>query len=316
MNYQQFLDEASKHLRSTPARVEKIITTAPFRYKFYTIPKRTGGRRQIFHPSPALKSMQRWMVSGPISGLPVHDSVFSYVQGKNIGMNAAEHIFSNYFIRFDFADFFPSITGRVLRDFLRRSVAAGLVDVDDVVIAAVVRLACRAVDEKGLALTIGAPSSPYLSNAVLNEFDEAVSEVAIAADVVYTRYADDIYVSSRSLAELGEFEERFRGLVAERLPFLRINEDKVQHLSRKRRVTVTGVNITSDRKLSVGRDRKRRIRTLLYLAKSGLLEGENFSSLRGDIAYVWSIEPDFIERLEKKFGGQFVQEFMAGHVAI
>lgn len=256
------------------------------------------------------------MISGAIAGLPVHDSVFSYVNGKNIGMNAAEHISSNYFVRFDFADFFPSINGQVLRDFLQGSVGAGLINIDDVVISAVVRLACRAVEEKGLALTIGAPSSPYLSNALLYEFDAAVNSEAAAAGVVYTRYADDIYVSSRGLAELGQFEERFRYLVADRLPFLRINEDKVQHLSRKRRVTVTGVNITPDRKLSVGRERKRKIRTLLYLVKSGALGAESFSSLRGDIAYVRSIEPDFMARLERKFGHQFVQNFMAGHLVL
>lgn len=301
------------HLRVSPASIEKIIKTAPFRYKFYTIPKRSGGVRSIFHPSPALKSVQRWMINGPVAGLPVHESVYSYVEGRNIGMNAAAHVESNYFIRFDFSDFFPSITGGVLGRFLRKSVETGIIDLDDSVIAAVVRLACRAVGENGSALTIGAPSSPYLSNTVLYEFDEAVSAEADAHGVVYTRYADDIYLSSRILADLGDFEGRFREIVAVRLPFIRINEEKVQHLSRKRRITVTGVNVTPDRRLSVGRERKRRIRTMLYLAMSGVLQPEAFASLRGDIAYVKSIEPDYVERLERKFGPTFIRLFMTGN---
>ena len=76
------------------------------------------------------------------------------------------------------------------------------------------------------------------------------------------------------------------------------------------------MNITPDRKLSVGRDRKRKIKTLLFLVKSGALEAERFSSLRGDIAYVRSIEPDFIDRLERKFGREFIHNFMIGNFEI
>jgi RNA-directed DNA polymerase len=314
MNYQELLIAAGKHLRTSPTQVERVIKSAPYRYRTYNIPKRSGGLREIHHPSPALKSVQRWLVSEPLQSLPVHDAVYSYVKNKNIGMNAAKHLESNYFIRFDFSDFFSSITSSVLREFLRQSAKNGTIMLDLAAIGAAVRLACRSVEGHGraggYALTIGAPSSPHLSNALLFDFDSDISLRAAEFGLVYTRYADDMFVSGRGMAAVSEFEGIFRQTVRERLPYLRINEEKVQHFSRKRRVTITGVNIASDRSLSVGREKKREIKTKLYLALQGRLDPAEFSALRGNIAYIMSIESFYIDRLEKKFGQDIVRAFL------
>lgn len=311
MNYQQFLIEAAKHLRAPPSQVEKVIGSAPHRYRHFTIEKRTGGLRDIYHPSPALKSIQRWMIRVPLASLPVHDAVYSYVAGRSVGLNAAAHVDSNYFVRLDFADFFPSITGAVLRRFLRSAVDKGVIDLDELAINAVVRLACRKAEEpRRLALTIGAPSSPHLSNALLYDFDSEISTRAAAIGVVYTRYADDIFISSRGMAGVSDFEQVFKRMAREMLPFLALNEQKTQHFSRKRRVTITGVNVTSDRGISVGREKKREIKSKLYLAIKGRLDPAEFSSLRGSIAYVMGVEPKFLSRLRKKFGAEVVDGFM------
>lgn len=311
MNYTQLLIDSGKYCRSSPAQIEKILRSAPYRYRHYTVEKKSGGERHIYHPSPALKAVQRWLVHAPLMSLPVHECVYSYVKGRNIGLNAQVHAHSNFFVRFDFKDFFPSITSDVLGAFLRKSRDQGTIQLDDEAIAAVVRFACRAPSGSGrLALSIGAPSSPFLSNAILFDFDSEVSDRARRAGLLYTRYADDVYISGRSGAALSEFEAVFREIVRKRLPFISINEEKVAYRSRKRRVTVTGVNITSDRRVSVGRDLKRALRTKLFLALRGDLPAEDHSSLRGSIAYVMSIEPTFLDGLRAKFGAEKVNRFM------
>lgn len=316
MNISEFYYAAAQYLRISAKQVEKVVRTAPFRYKHYTIAKRSGGRRDIHHPSPVLKSLQRWITREPISGLPVHEAVFSYRVGRNIAMNALAHVESNYFSRFDFASFFPSITAGVLKNFMAVSVQRGYLNLDDDVIAAIARAACRATDSPDTdVLSVGAPSSPFLSNALLYDFDKAVFERAAAAGVVYTRYADDVFLSAREKSALVAFEGDFRRSVVEFLPFLRLNEQKHQHFSRRRRVTITGVNVTSDRRISVGRATKRSIKTRLHLALSGCLDPSEFSSLKGSIAYVMSVEPWFFGSLQRKFGLERVNSFMEFSVA-
>ncbi len=311
MNYIQLLNEISDNLRVHPTQVEKIIKTAPYRYKHYEILKRSGGMRSIHHPSPALKSVQRWLVKNILSNLPVHKSVFSYVENRNIAMNASEHLNSNYFIRLDFSDFFPSISGNIVANLLQKSTSSGFIDLDQVATRAVVRLVCRIdPDTRALALTIGAPSSPQISNALLYEFDCVMSDAANEKEAVYTRYSDDIYISSRKMAAIDEMESIFRAELKKRLSFLKINEQKVQRLSRKRRITITGVNISSDRKISLGRDKKREIKTKVYLALHGRLNVEELQILRGQVAHAMSIEPIFYSSLEKKFGRSEINAFM------
>jgi len=311
MNYFDFLSEASKVLRTSSIEVERVIISAPYRYKHYTIPKRDGGSRDIHHPSPALKAVQRWIVNDFLGNLPVHDCVYSYRRGRNIAMHASRHSHSNYITRFDFSDFFPSITGVVIRNFLVDAELNGFVNFDHRVMDAIIRLVCRHNKSSNrLVLSIGAPSSPHLSNALLYDFDCEMARVTERMKGIYTRYADDIYISSSSKESVTKLEEVFLAAVARRLPYLQVNKRKTQHLSRKRRMSVTGVNITPQRRLSVGRDLKRSIKTQVFLALQGSLQAEEISALRGVLAHISSIEPAFIGSLITKFGAEKIRLFM------
>jgi retron-type reverse transcriptase len=311
MNYAEFVAAAAKLLRTSSVEVERIIMSAPYRYKHYTINKRSGGLRDIHHPSPALKVIQRWIANDLLSELPVHDCVYSYRRGRNISMHAAQHVTSNYVTRFDFSDFFPSINGAVVRRLLKQAINNGLIDFEDKVVDAVVRLVCRSDQAVGrLVLSIGAPSSPHLSNAILYNFDLRMSQVARDFEGIYTRYADDIYLSSMSRASLEKMESQFVEAVAKSLPYLNVNERKTQRLSRKRRMSVTGLNITPKRQLSVGRDLKRGLKTKVYLAIHDRLSLEEMTYLKGMLSHVRSVEPDFILSLFSKFGRDAVEAIM------
>lgn len=311
MNYAEFIAEAAKLLRTSSVEVERIIMSAPYRYKHYTISKRSGGLRDIHHPSPALKVIQRWIANELLSNLPVHDCVYSYRHGRNIGMHAARHVKSNYVTRFDFSDFFPSISGAVVKRLLRHAIEHGIIDFEDQVVDAIVRLVCRSDQALGrLVLSIGAPSSPHLSNAILYNFDLRMSQVANDFEVIYTRYADDIYLSSMSRFSLEKVELQFVEAVEKSLPYLNINKRKTQRLSRKRRMSVTGLNITPKRQLSVGRDLKRGLKTKVYLAIHGGLPPEELTYLKGMLSHVRSVEPDFILSLFSKFGRDAVETLM------
>src|SRR5258708_3994136 len=55
-------------------------------------------------------------------------------------------------------------------------------------------------------LSIGAPSSPTLSNLMLYRLDTRLVRAATTANVIYTRYADDITVSGESVENVERFE--------------------------------------------------------------------------------------------------------------
>lgn len=283
-----------------------IVRTASRRYKTYSIPKRTGGRRTINHPTPELKFLQRWMTQNLFGVLPVHHAVTSYRNGVGIAHNARLHASQNYLLKIDFADFFPSISAEDVRSIM---VAHSMkfdpqLTNDDITV--VVETVC-----KNGALTIGAPSSPALSNAILYDFDLFVFEACQARHVVYSRYADDIFLSTDEPNRLSNLLEVIRAKLAEGgSPVLRINEDKTVFTSRKRRRVVTGLVLTSDCRLSIGRKKKRQIRSMIHSYENDDLAVDEVSYLRGYLAFVNSVEPDFLDRLRQKYGTELLDQIM------
>ncbi len=82
-----------------------------------------------------------------------------------------------------------------------------------------------------------------------------------------------------------------------------MNEAKTVWASKAGRRTVTGIVLTPDGKLSVGRERKRLIRAMYDRHTKGLLSDEESQKLKGLIAFVSSIEADFVARLQRNVGG-------------
>lgn len=303
MNSLQLLIALMRDLNLPPQKVLKLVNTAPHEYRHYQIPKRTGGMRDIYHPTPLLKSAQRWLCSTIFSNLPVHDAVNSYRAGHNIRSHAELHVKSNYLLRIDFKDFFPSIDKSWVTEFLHESAKKGHMELEDDAIRTVARLVCRhSQEDRSMALSIGAPSSPAISNAILFDLDLAISEASNHFNCNYTRYADDLYFSCAEANILNGLEVIVRDLVNEVTPRLKVNENKTLHTSRKRRRVVTGITLTPTRSISIGRERKRAIRTQVYLYKNGQLSAEETSRLAGLIAFANDVEPVFIESLKRKYG--------------
>ena len=151
-------------------------------------------------------------------------------------------------------------------------------------------------------LTIGAPTSPALSNAICYLFDSQVAGLATETGVTYTRYADDLFFSTSEPHILGSIPERIdrilHGLSYPR--YLQINRSKTRHSSRKGKRRVTGLVLTSDGKVSLGRQRKRFVRRQVH--KIDELSNSERERLAGLLAFATDIEPDFLNALVLKYG--------------
>lgn len=155
---------------------------------------------------------------------------------------------------------------------------------------------------KGQRMTIGAPSSPALSNDLCFELDAAISSVALGKDLRYTRYADDLFFSAHLPNLLGDVTDAVADILRTLIvpKNLQLNLSKTVHSSTKGNRQVTGITLGSDGLPRIPRQYKRWIRSLIHNFES--LSDLQKASLAGMISYVSGLEPGFINSLVKKYG--------------
>lgn len=292
----------------TATQLARLERTASARYKVYYIPKRNGELRKIEHPSRELKALQRWISAFLLQQLPQHPNATAYSKGSSIKSNAARHLGTKFTLRLDFKDFFPSFKEAGIKKFLANAseqIGLKLTDGD-------IRFASKIFCRHG-ALTIGAPTSPSLTNRMMYEFDRSVTAFAESAGLVYTRYADDIFISSYHANDLNEILPAIRKFVGQ-YPYskLVLNHKKTTYLSKKYNRSITGIVITPTNKLSVGRHSKRRIKGLIWRMEQVGLSVEDQNYLSGYLAFLRDVEPTFVEALVRKYGVKLVEAASAG----
>ena len=276
--------------------IKSLSQGASHAYKTYTIPKRGGGERLIEHPSQQLKALQRWYLQYVLPSFPAHPAAMAYRKQTSIFDNASIHADSKYLLRMDFRNFFPSIVESDLKAYIgRRATLFEAWTPFDIEIFCAIAL-------RHSRLTIGAPTSPTLSNILCFDMDSQLSELCAKHGVNYTRYADDLFFSTSQANVLitveAEVEIVVSGLV---LPaHLKINSDKTRHSSKRRTRRVTGIILGSDSKPHVGRALKRKIRSLIFSVDS--LDASSRASLSGLLSYAVGFESDFMNSLIMKYG--------------
>jgi retron-type reverse transcriptase len=163
-----------------------------------------------------------------------------------------------------------------------------------------------------LQLSIGAPSSPHLSNAMMFDFDAEMSKFCQERNVKYTRYADDMTFSMDEKQLRGQVLQRVLDVLKE-LPFpkLEVNTKKTVFGSKAHRRMVTGLILSNDGSVSLGRERKRRIRAQLNYLIHGRLTEKDRAAVRGMLAFARDIEPGFFRRMVQKYGPELINKLKA-----
>ncbi len=304
------VSEISKFFDLEEEVVIKLIRSAPLRYKVYKIPKRKPGEfRIIAQPAKEVKILQYWMIDNYLKHLPVHKSALAYVPKRNIKDNAIIHVNSNYILKMDFEKYFPSIKPKDFR-FYMESFGKDILSSGDIDYAVNI-LFWKPKNSYGLELSIGAPSSPLISNILMFEFDNKVEAISVKHNVNYSRYADDLTFSTKEPKLLNIIYNKVETICGEiKFPSLKINEHKTIYSSKKHRRRVTGLILTNDDKVSLGRDRKRSIRVKIYQFINGNLSMKEALQLKGLIAFAISVEPSFVDKMRIKYGGGIIRAIL------
>lgn len=277
-----------------------LIATAPSRYKVHYIEKRGGrGRREIAQPTKEIKFLQRILVKHELDTLPIHDAAVAYRAGLSIADHARPHAHGKYLLKLDFKDFFPSIRWSSLLQRLTCDTQYTSVE-----LWILGNLLCRKAKlNEILRLSIGAPSSPHISNYVLHQFDAKMTDFCGGHGVRYTRYADDLAFSTNTPGVLDTVEQEVRRLLNE-LDYLhlQLNEEKSVNVSKKRRRTLVGLTLSNDGCASIGREAKRELRLAIYRAAIGTLAPTEVANLQGRLAFTYAIDPAFVDTLLARYG--------------
>lgn len=280
-------------------------------YKVYSIPKRSGGNRVIAHPSKELKIFQRALNDIFEGQLPIHQSAYAYRKKRSIKDNALAHVENQYLVKMDFLNFFNSIDEVLLKDrFVKQAIV--FTDEDYLLLKGLVFWSPTKTNDGKAILSVGAPSSPMLSNFVMYEFDSLISTVCDSLKVSYTRYADDLFFSTNKENVLKDIPNIVRYFVDYIYgDSLRLNESKTVFTSKAHNRHVTGIVINNSDQLSLGRERKRYIRTMVFNAINGKASIQDLTKLQGLLSYSQSIEPTFIESLFRKYSEDKVRNLIS-----
>lgn len=287
-----------------------LIATAPLRYKHHTIKKRHGrGERLISQPTRELKYLQRILVNKEFYGLEIHRACVGYMRGKSIVDHARPHADAKYLLKLDFKNFFPSLDSDAISYRLTQDTQ--YTEPECMILA---NLLCwRDYPDRSLRLSIGAPSSPFVSNYLLREFDAAVGDACDLLSVKYTRYADDLAFSTSHPHTLDRIEAAVKGTLNS-LPYLklRLNDTKTVNVSQKRRRKLVGLTLSNSGAVSVGRDEKRRLRACMHALSCGRIAGNEAATLKGKLAFMLSVDPDFVRHLCARHGYARVADIPVG----
>jgi len=232
------------------------------KYSTFEIKKKKGGTRKITAPITPLKMVQQRLNKKLQEVYVPRPSVHCFIPGESIIKNAKPHVMQRWVLNIDLEDFFPTISFRRVRGmFLSKPYKLG----DK---AATILAQICTFDSK---LPQGAPTSPIISNMICSKLDNEITRLIKKCDCIYTRYSDDITISSsdRNFPEiLAKFDSENNLVIGEGIRNILVNNgfkanlEKLK-LSRKNvRQQVTGLIV--NKKVNIKRRFIWQVRAMLH----------------------------------------------------
>ena len=259
-------------------------------YHTFTIPKKSGGTRTITAPDKELKAKQRDLLEILYKTSSPSNLCHGFVKGRSPMTNAQKHVGKKYIAGMDVKDFFPSCRYYGFPNSDKYSFRT-------------IREYEEVLYHNG-ALPQGAPTSPHIANLYLSDFDcQAVSVLRehVSDDIVYTRYADDITVSSNSRA-IEKAPEIIARMI--RSHGMELNESKTRIDGSGSRQNITGYNVNAGR-VTVPKSYRKKVRAMVHRATDSgwILTEKQLESLNGMISHIATAHPGEASRYREQLKG-------------
>lgn len=252
-----------------------ILKDTSDHYSHFRLGKRSGGYRTISAPNATLLNVQKTIYKRILLSVNVHPASMGFRQNISVAHNAKAHLGNKQILKADITDFFGSIKKhRIIKVFEKIGYPAN--------ISQVLAELCTLENK----LPQGAATSPTLSNIIAYDMDVKLASVAQKSNLTYTRYADDLTFSGEDISFELTLSEIDRIIRDEKFV---IQRKKTRFLTEKRRKIVTGISVSSGKKLMIPKAKKREIRkNVHYILTKGLIEHQRF---------IGSTDPSYMKRL-------------------
>lgn len=229
------------------------------------IPKGNGKFRTLHVPWELLKVLQKAILERVLYSLPVSQIAHCAIRGRSIKTHTLPHTQSKSFFRIDFKDAFPSVNKSMLTKRLIPLFQNWLdsLHITDINVYDLVDLIAQLTLYRN-RLPQGAPCSPYLLNLICFELDKKLLKISSDYNLVYTRYADDLWFSSQEPLILKEARSHIVETV-KKYGFI-INREKVKYKTGAATVPkMLGINLVKG-KMKIPRKSVENYRTKIHLA--------------------------------------------------
>lgn len=257
-------------------------------YKTFKIPKRSGGYRIIESPDDEIKKQQNLLLEKLYKNAKVSPFCHGGVPNRSIATNARMHVNKSIVGSIDIENFFTSIK--------KKEFDLQATHVPNDIREEIINL-CFYKDH----LPQGAPTSPYVANIFLYDYDWQCAWFCAQRGLEYSRYFDDITISSPDMqCSTKQIYVLLTQVIGCKMlnPYkLVINQKKTRIVTKKQNQKVCGVTVNE--KLNVNRRYRNWLRSAMHHEKDF-----GFSdSTKGKISFVESIRN---AKIPKKYTSNIV----------
>lgn len=284
-------------------------------YRSFKIPKRSGGLRQINAPLDDLMNALRelkYLFEKKLYA-SYHTAAFAYVKGRSTidAVKRHQRNKSRWFLKLDFHDFFGSSKPEFIIAQLETIFPFNEIVARPNGREALVKALSICYLNNGLPQ--GTPISPTLTNLFMIPIDHYIAKTAreMTPHLVYTRYADDIILSSDLAFNWREVQDTIVDIVANKFhaPFS-LNTAKTRYGSSAGRNWNLGVMLNSDNQITIGHSKKKIFKAMLFSFMNDEKNGniwslEDTQHLQGLISYYRMVEGATIDTIIKSYSTKF-----------
>lgn len=279
-------------------------------YHSFKIPKRSGGLRQIDAPLDDLMQALRELkfIFEKKLFASYHTCAFAYVRGRSTVDAVKRHQRNNskWFLKLDYHNFFGSTTPEFVMSMLNQ-----IFPYNELLKSQ------RGKDalEKALSLCFlngglpqGTPISPTITNLMMIPIDHSIAKYARehSPHLTYTRYADDILLSSDLKFSWNNVQNDIIEIVNKFNAPFSLNTAKTRFGSSAGRNWNLGVMLNKDNQITVGHNKKKVFKAMLFQFCSDYKNGNPWSvddvqHLQGLKSYYEMVEGNTIKEIIKTY---------------